>query len=202
MPIGSPFGRRRRGEGTSKKGENATAVVFWKQFETKDQETGLPKKAFVLRYYNCFNVAQCENIPAPDAPVFTPTPFNPIEAAEAIVKGYKDGPAIEYGGSQAFYRPSTDTIKMPESTSFETNESFYATWNHEASHSSGHSRQLNRKLDTDPKPFGSPDYGREELIAEVSAAFLCAHAGIYLAVIENTAPYINGWLATIRGTKS
>jgi antirestriction protein ArdC len=70
--------------------------------------------AATLPYYNCFNVAQCDNIPAPDAPVFTPTAFSPIEAAEAIMEGYRDGPAIVYGGSQALYRLSTDTIHMPK----------------------------------------------------------------------------------------
>lgn len=176
-------------------------VVFWKQYETKDRQTGEPIKVPVLRYYNVFNIDQTENIPAPDAPVYTPTPFNPIEAAEAIVNGYQDPPAIEFGGSQAFYRPATDTVRMPEATRFEANESYYSTLLHELSHSSGHSKRLNRKLDTDPQPFGSPDYGREELVAEMSAAFLCGHAGIYPAVIQNTASYISGWLGILKQDK-
>ena len=187
--------------GNVKKGEKSSLVVFWKQYETKDKKTGEPIKVPLLRFYNLFNVAQTENIPAPDAPVFTPTPFNPIEAAEAIVKGYQDAPTIEYGGSQAFYRPSTDTIHMPEPTRFERNEDFYSTYFHEASHSVGHSKRLNRQLDTDPKPFGSPDYGKEELIAEMSAAFLCGHAGIYPVVVQNTASYISGWLGVLKKDK-
>jgi len=187
--------------GNVKKGEKSSMVVFWKQYEVTDKETGQPKKVPVLRYYNVFNCDQCDNIPAPDAPTFTPTRFNMIEAAEAIVKGYKDGPAIEHGGSQAFYRPLTDTVRIPEPTRFEKNEDYYATLLHELSHSTGHSKRLDRKLDTDTKPFGSPDYGKEELIAEMSAAFLCGQAGIFPAVIQNSASYISGWLGVLRKDK-
>ena len=69
------------------------------------------------------------------------------------------------------------------------------------SHSTGHSSRLDRKLDTDPKPFGSPDYGKEELVAEMSAAFLCSHAGIQPRVIENQAAYLGGWLKQIKADK-
>jgi antirestriction protein ArdC len=68
-------------------------------------------------------------------------------------------------------------------------------------HSTGHSKRLDRKLDTDPKPFGSADYGREELIAEMAAAFLCGHVGIRPAVIENQAAYLQGWLKQLKDDK-
>jgi len=187
--------------GNVKKGEKASMVVFWKQYEVTDKETSQVKKIPILRYYNVFSVNQCENIPAPDAPTFTPTPFNRIEAAEAIVKGYKDGPTIEHGGSQAFYRPSTDTVHIPDPTRFTSNEEFYGTLMHEISHSTGVKKRLNRGLDTDTRPFGSPDYGKEELIAEMSAAFLCGHAGIYPAVVQNSVAYISGWLGVLKKDK-
>jgi antirestriction protein ArdC len=50
-------------------------------------------------------------------------------------------------------------------------------------------------------PFGSPDYGKEELVAEMSASFLCGHAGITPAVIENQAAYISGWLGRLKEDK-
>ena len=187
--------------GNVRRGEKSSMVVFWKPYEVKDRETGEIKKVPLLRYYNVFNCDQCENVPAPDAPKYTPTPFNPIEAADAIVKRYKDGPTIEYGGSQAFYRPSTDTVHIPDATRFTSNEEFYGTIFHEESHSTGHSTRLNRGLDTDTRPFGSPDYGKEELIAEMSAAFLCGHAGIYPAVVQNSVAYISGWLGVLKKDK-
>lgn len=73
-------------------------------------------------------------------------------------------------------------MHLPEKTRFASVEEFYSTLFHELSHSTGHSSRLDRKLDTDPKPFGSSDYGKEELVAEMSAAFLCSHAKTQPAV--------------------
>ncbi len=187
--------------GNVKKGEHSSVVVFWKQFETTDRETQQKVNIPVLRYYNVFNVQQCEKIEVPDAPQYTPVQFNPIERAEDVVKSYVDRPTIEHVGSRAYYRPSEDVVRIPEPTRFETNEAYYSTLFHELSHSTGHSKRLNRKLDSDPKPFGSPDYGKEELIAEMSAAFLCAHTGITPATIENTASYLSGWMGLLKKDK-
>jgi antirestriction protein ArdC len=195
------FNQARERGGMVRKGEKASMVVFWKQYETTDKQTGEPTKVPVMRYYNVFSICQCDGITLPDAVPFTPTDFTPIETAEAIVSGYEGGPAIEHGGTQAFYRPATDKVHIPEPTRFATPAKYYSTLLHELSHSTGRSQRLDRKLDTDPKPFGSADYGKEELIAEMSAAFLCGHAGIEPAVIENQAAYLQGWLRTIKGDK-
>jgi antirestriction protein ArdC len=187
--------------GHVKKGEKSSMVVFWKPIEITDEQTKETKKAFVLRYYSVFNLDQCEGIDKPDVPTFTPSEFKPVEAAERIVKGYTDGPVIDHGGSQAFYRPSIDTVKIPEPTRFNSTDEYFSTLFHELSHSTGHTKRLNRKLDSDPKPFGSPDYAQEELVAEMSAAFLCGEAGIQPAVIENQAAYISGWLGKLKADK-
>ena len=187
--------------GTIRKGEKSSMVVFWKQYETTDKETGEAKQIPVLKYFNLFNVEQTEGIAIPDAVPFVPSNILPIEAAEAIAKGYADGPTIEYGGHQAYYRPGTDTVRMPEISRFTSAEEFASTKFHELVHSVGHSKRLNRALDTDPQPFGSPDYGKEELIAEMGAAFLCGQAGIKPAVIENQAAYIGGWLKQLKKDK-
>ena len=86
-------------------------------------------------------------------------------------------------------------------TRFATCEAYYSTLFHELAHSTGHSSRLNRGLDTEPRPFGSPDYGREELIAEMAAAYLSAHASIEPVTIDNQAGYIQGWLKQLRGDK-
>lgn len=196
------FNQARDRGGNVRKGEKSTMVVFWKQYETEDRQTHEPTKVPVLRYYNVFNAAaQCEGIEVPDAPKFEPIDFKPIEAAEAIAKDYLGGPAVTHGGGQAFYRPSMDTVQMPEPARFATGEDYYATLFHEYAHSTGHSTRLDRKLDTDPKPFGTPDYGKEELVAEMAAAFLCGHAGIAPSVVENQAAYVQGWLKTIKADK-
>lgn len=195
------FNQARQKQGSVKKGEKSSIVIFWRQYETTDKETGELKKVPVLRYYRVFNVAQCDGIAAPDAVTYTPTDFQSIEAAEAIVKGYAEGPAVEHGGARAYYRPSLDMVRMPEPTRFASGEEYYSTLFHELAHSTGHSKRLDRKLDTEPKPFGSPDYGREELVAEMAAAFLSAHAGIQPATIENQAAYVGGWLKQLRNDK-
>jgi antirestriction protein ArdC len=195
------FNQAKEKGGNVRKGEKSSMVVFWKQYETTDKETGEPTTVPLLRYYNVFNAEQCEGIKAPDAVAFTPSEFQPVEEADRIVKGYADGPAIEHAGTQAFYRPLMDDVRLPEPTRFASSEEYYGTLFHELVHSTGHSKRLDRKLDTDPKPFGSADYGREELVAEMGAAFLCGHAGIKPAVIENQIAYINGWLRQLKEDK-
>ncbi len=195
------FNQAKAKGGTVKKGERASMVVFWKQLEVTDQQSGEEKTVPMLRYFNVFNVEQCDGLKAPDAVPYVPTEFKPIAAAEALVKGYTDAPTLEHGGSQAFYSPSADSVKMPEPTRFASTEEYYCTLFHELAHSTGHSKRLNRKLDTAPKPFGTPDYGKEELVAEMGAAFLCGQVGIQPAVIENQAAYIGGWLKQLKNDK-
>jgi antirestriction protein ArdC len=195
------FNQAKERGGSVRKGEKASMVVFWKQYETEDKDTHQPTKIPVLRYYNVFNAGQCDGLEVPDAPKFEPIDFKPIEVAEAIAKGYEGAPALEHGGSQAYYRPSEDIVKMPEPTRFRTSEEYYSTLFHEYAHSTGHSKRLDRKLDSDPKPFGTPDYGKEELVAEMAAAFLCGQAGITPTVIENQTAYLQGWLKTLNADK-
>ncbi|HEY4311611.1 MAG TPA: zincin-like metallopeptidase domain-containing protein [Pirellulales bacterium] len=195
------FNQAKQQGGSIKKGAKSSMVVFWKKYDTEDRETGEPKTVPVLRYFSVFNVAQCDGIKAPDAVPFTPADFKPIDAAEALVRGYESGPSIVHGGQQAFYRPGADIVQIPEPTRFATGQEFYSTLYHELAHSSGHSQRLDRGLDSDPKPFGSADYGKEELIAEMAAAFLCGEVGIHPAVIGNQAAYIGGWLKQLKNDK-
>jgi antirestriction protein ArdC len=196
------FNQAKERGGNVRKGEKSSMVVFWKQYETTDRQTGDPAKIPVLRYYSVFNAEQINGIEIPDAAKFDPIEFNPIEAAEAIVAGYAGAPAVDHdGGQQAFYRPSTDSVHMPERTRFASVEDYYSTLFHELSHSTGHSSRLDRKLDTNTKPFGSADYGKEELVAEMSAAFLSSHAGIQPTVIANQAAYLAGWCKQLREDK-
>jgi antirestriction protein ArdC len=188
--------------GTIRKGEKSSTVIFWKQLETIDKETRKPATIPLLRYFNVFNVEQCEGITPPDAPAIEPSTFAPIERAEHIVERYlSDGPIVHHIGQQAVYLPASDSIRIAKPERFASSEEYYGTLFHELAHSTGHSKRLDRKLDTQPQPFGSSDYGKEELIAEMAAAFLCGDAGIQPAVIENQAAYIGGWLRKIKEDK-
>ena len=181
----------------TRKGEKGSLVIFWKQYATTDRTSGEPVTVPVLRHYKVFNAQQCDGITTPDANAQVDTadaaPFEPIDAAAAIVNGYGDGPGIEHGGSRAYYRPSTDRVRLAEPERFVDGQAYYATLFHELVHSTGHSTRLDRGLDDDPPHFGSADYSKEELIAEMGAAFLAAAAGIGPPTIEQIAAYIDGW---------
>lgn len=182
--------------GHVRKGEKSSLVVFWKQHQTTDNQTGEPKVVPVLRSYRVFNAEQCEGVVVPDdATKVTepPEPFVPLEQAERIVAGYAGGPKVEHGGSRALYRPSGDVVRIPEPGQFLSREFYYATLFHELGHSTGHSSRLDRGLDRDLAPFGSADYSREELVAEFASAFLCASAKISPPTIEQSAAYVAGW---------
>ena len=121
-----------------------------------------------------------------------------IAACEQIVADMPQRPGIRYGGDKAFFRPWTDTVHMPRRETFISSEAFYGTLFHELSHSTGHEDRLNRKTLTDGTPFGSATYSREELVAEMGAAFLCGMAGIEDPTIQNSASYIHSWLRFLK----
>ena len=195
------FNQVRERGGNVRKGEKSAMVVFYKQYETKDRKTGEDVRVPVLRYYNVFNGEQCDGLDIPDKATFTPSDFSPIESAERLLAAYTDGPAVHYVGGSAFYRPGEDAIYLPEPSRFATGEDHYATLFHEHAHGTGHSCRLDRKLDTESRPFGSADYGKEELIAEMAAAFLCGHCGIAPVTLANQAAYLAGWAKTIKQDK-
>ena len=196
------FRQAQEAGGTVRKGEKSTMVVFFKPYETTDRKTGDRVTVPLLRYYRLFALDQCDEITDPDAvPVPTEAPFQPVERAEAIVAAFEGKPRIEVVGTRAFYRPATDTVTMPGSARFASAESHAAVLFHELAHGVGHPSRLNREMVANPQPFGSPDYGREELIAEMSAAFLCSVAGIRPATIDNQASYLAGWVKQLRGDK-
>ena len=121
-----------------------------------------------------------------------------IAACEDIVANMPQRPGIRHGGDKAFYRQWTDAVHMPRRNTFKSSEAFYSVLFHELTHSTGHESRLNRKTLTDGTSFGSPTYSREELVAEMGAAFLCATAGIDDPTIQNSAAYISSWLKYLK----
>lgn len=189
--------------GHVRRGEKSTPVVFWKRYKTTDKETGKEKTLPVLRLYNVFNASQCDGIEVPGEKETDDESesFQPIDRAAQIIDGYEQSPKVIQGGIQACYRPIDDIIHMPDPGKFENPERYYATYFHELAHSTGHSSRLDRGLDKQLKPFGSADYSKEELVAEMGAAFLSAQAGISPETIDQSAAYIDGWRKKIKGDK-
>jgi antirestriction protein ArdC len=101
---------------------------------------------------------------------------DPIEGAERIIADMPNPSEIQYTGSKAFYSSITDRITLPPRELFTSAAEFYATLNHEMSHATGSPKRLNRKSVIEAAPFGSPTYSFEEILAEMSATYLCAEA--------------------------
>jgi antirestriction protein ArdC len=198
--------------GQVRKGEKATPVVFWKIYvdgvevkagepEPEVQEPeGQGRRRFVLRYYSIFNTEQCELPATVTDRLALPEQrqLDPIEACETILAGMPNPPEIVHGSDKAFYSPTTDRITMPPRGLFENAEEYWSTFWHEAGHASGHRRRLNRESINEVAPFGSAVYSREEVVAEMTAAYLCGIIGIENSTIDNSAAYLAAWLANLR----
>ena len=153
----------------------------------------------MARFYFVFNVSQCDGIKNIPAPVETPQtkPTKPDE----IIAQMPNRPAIKHSMTQAFYSPREDVIGMPDRERFDSEADYYGTIYHELTHSTGHVSRLNRPTLTESQGFGSDPYCKEELIAEMGAAFLCGQAGIAERTMENSAAYIQNWLEALQNDK-
>lgn len=197
--------------GQVRAGEHGTMVVFWKWLEVAaepdGEDLGLGTRRIpFLRYFRVFNLDQCDGVDRPDddTPVEDPEPspeFEPIEAAAAIIENMPQRPEIVHREQRAFYNPATDTVNMPAPESFGIPSEYYSTAFHELVHSTGHATRLNRRSFKELAAFGSETYGKEELIAEFGAAFLCAKAGLAPATVDNTAAYIGTWKDKIKADR-
>ena len=184
--------------GSVRKGEKGCPVVFWKLLDVDDDgELTTTRRVSILRYYTVFNAAQCEGIDAPAIDV-PERKHEPVQAAQATVEAMPNPPGIVHGYTSAAYSPRTDIVRMPKPERFDSNEAYYSTLFHELAHSTGHTDRLNRNLDLKLAAFGSPDYSREELVAEMGSAFLCGEAGILEPCIDRSAAYVAGWLKALR----
>ncbi|MDY8049434.1 zincin-like metallopeptidase domain-containing protein [Paenibacillus polymyxa] len=180
--------------GRVKRGEKAQTVVFWKWLELKDKDSteDEPKKIAYLRKSAVFNIqTQCEGLQSKRQELTFQ--HDPIAAAEAIINGYVGGPPTSFASGRAFYRPSTDSISVPPLQDYPKAEDYYNVRFHEMTHSTGHRERLNRPGIEQFGEFGDHNYTKEELIAEMGAAMLCATCGIDNSTIEDSASYIDNW---------
>lgn len=190
-PYWTTFKQAKERGGAVRKGEKGTPVVLWKPIKASEEQRSEGKKDFMLmRYFTVFNVEQCDGIEVPE---LEPLPeHDPIESCETIAAGYT-AVEVKHGGDRAYYSPVLDYVGMPIIGAFDTPEHYYGTLFHELAHSTGHESRLNRKFGGS---FGSEDYGQEELVAEMAAAFLCGDAGIEVNV-EHHAGYLASWLKVL-----
>ena len=190
--------------GKIKKGEKSTAVIFWlwnfydaDGKEIKEEHLAV-KKVPIPRYYNVFNAAQIEGIDFSYPPQQELKPNEKIDRCETLVTATKAN--IRANGSIASYSPVSDQIKMPLIGQFDCSEAYYGTLFHELGHWTGHASRLDRFDGKKSAAFGSDSYSREELVAEMTACFLCHRCQIDTPAIKtNQAAYLTGWIQALRG---
>ena len=192
------FRQAQEAGGCVRKGEHGVTVVYADRFtpeaekERATREGGDPKAVPFLKRFTVFNVAQCEGLREGLASDPAPLPEREIvPVAEEVIAA--SGVDFHIGGDRAFYVPSLDFVQVPPQPAFFEQINYYRTCLHELCHATGHAKRLARDL---TNSFGSKDYAREELIAEMGSAFLCAALGITPTVRH--ADYIGSWLEVLR----
>lgn len=188
-----------------RKGEKSTMIQYWKFSEERiKKEDGKPvldakgnqvKETVLLERPKCFhayvfNAEQIDGLPAITRKEQT---WNAVERAEHILQA--SGARITHAaGDRAFYRPSTDSITMPERSQFPSADNYYATALHELGHWTGHPSRLDRDLSN---PFGSEGYAKEELRAEISSMILGNELGIGHDPGQHVA-YVGSWIKALQ----
>lgn len=194
--------------GNIKKGAKAGMVVFYTKFSYKKDEqqadgTTIEKEHTipVLRYYNVFHIEDCTGIESRlgEKPA---SAAEPIEAAEEIVNGYVSRENLRFRNDEpsnrAYYSPALDEVVVPMLSQYADAEEYYSTTFHELTHSTMKKSRCNREAENKIAAFGSKDYSREELVAELGSAYLCTTAGLNgEKAFRNSVAYIQGWLRAL-----
>ncbi|QJU60285.1 DUF1738 domain-containing protein [Sphingomonas sp. AP4-R1] len=192
------FRQAQEAGGCVRKGEHGQCVVYADRFtpeaekERAARDGDDARAVSFLKRFTVFNVAQCDGLRSDLAGDPAPLPEREIiPIAEQVIAA--SGVDFSIGGNRAYYVPSEDFVAVPPQPAFFDQINYYRTCLHELTHATGHAKRLGRNL---TNPFGSKDYAREELVAEMGSAFLCAELGIVPTVRH--ADYIGTWLEVLR----
>ncbi len=196
--------------GNIKKGEKSAQVIYWQRQEMKDKagiamldSHGRPRIIPFIRWSNVFNLEQTENIKEPELTKEVQTvPKSALEKAQKMLESANVCELqimLNGQNDRAVYKPTKDAIEIPNMKRFPNRADYYHTCFHELSHATGHASRLNREGITEKIDKGSERYAREELIAELSAAFLSNEAGILGDVqFQNSAGYLKSWIEALQ----
>ena len=197
-----------------KKGEKGVPIEFWSMYDKKEKKKLTNKEVYELREklsdeefqervkpvsntYTVFNAEQIAGIPELKITSQEYDKDMCIEIRDDVLKGL--GVSLNEGGNKAFYRPSDDSITMPPIDSFWAEYNYLSTFLHEAGHSTGHPSRMNRDMSG---IFGSEQYAKEELRAEIASAFTTQAIGLEGTMsrehIDNHKAYIQSWISEIK----
>lgn len=184
-----------------RRGEHGTTGYFFKRLEVHDDRSGdddedAVRRIPLLRAFTLFHASQIDGIPPYAPPTLAEAPWRAPGASEIILAN--SGAVLRFGGEHAFYSPATDHIQMPPKAAFATAQGYGSTLIHEMGHWTGAPARLNRDL---RNRFGSHDYAREELRAEIGQMMVCAELGIADCDFSNNAAYVAHWLETLRSDR-
>jgi antirestriction protein ArdC len=188
-----------------RKGEKGSLVVYADTFHKTetDENSGeeVEKDIPFMKAYTVFNANQIEGLPEHYTPALPEQPEAPVEDRNEVLDWFfaSTGIMIRQGGDRAFYAIGSDHVQMPPFPAFRDAESYYATLAHEITHATRHPSRLDR--DSGRKQWGDEGYAKEELVAELGAAFLCAELGITPEIREDHAAYIASWLKALQDDK-
>ncbi len=186
-----------------RKGEKGVLVVYASVLERSetDPETGddIDQRIPFLKGYTVFNIDQIDGLPD-DFHTPSDDAFDNPDARDAAVEQFFAQTKAEIRhGDQAYYQPSTDHIQLPPFERFRDAVSYYATLSHECIHWTRQKSRLDRSFGRER--WGDAGYAREELVAELGAAFLCADLGLTLEDREDHASYIASWIKVLKNDK-
>lgn len=181
-------------------GQKPTKIRFSIYRPFSDQSSNRDRDhlgSFVIRYFEVFNAEQCEGLPA--FPKTFKQEWEPYETAEKVINS--SGIEILYDqDSRQFYRPSEDKVHLTPRENFPKADDFYCTAFHELAHATGHESRLKRDI---RNCFGSENYAREELVAEIASMMMCSKLGIASGEIENNhLGYLDSWGSILKDTPS
>jgi antirestriction protein ArdC len=207
------FNQARTLKGFVKAGEKGVPVIFWKiqavrngvqhEDEGDDGDVDEQKIPFI-RVYTVFNIEQCD---LPEGAIkkyeIKERTFVPIEEAERIISEMPKKPAILFDTlAEAYYRPSDDSVHVPEGKHFKKEEYYYSTMFHELVHSTGHASRLNREgVIKNAAMADKATYSEEELVAELGAVFLCSQTGIEKEPAADHVAYLQNWVKYLKDHK-
>jgi len=183
-------------EAQVRKGERGTTVVLWKQANAASDDDGAgdddrPARRIFARAFTVFNVSQVDGY-QPEAVALLPESER-VAAAEAFIGNL--GITTVFGSPNAYYRPATDTVHMPDFGHFHEAAGFYGSWIHENGHASGAKHRLDRDLSG---RFGSASYALEEISVEILSGMILADLGIAHHPRPDHAAYVASWLKVLK----
>jgi len=202
-PIWMTFRQARELGAHVRKGEKGAPVVYANSIvktETDESSgTDVDRTIPFMKGYTVFNVEQIEDLPSHYYALAEPAKNLDERIAHAETFFAATGARILNGGNSAYYRMASDHIQMPCFDTFFNAQSYYATLAHESTHWTRHPARLDRSFDR--QRFGDEGYAKEELVAELGAAFLCADLGLALEDRPDHAAYIGSWLQVLKNDK-